>query len=543
MPAIGLILFASLLAPQGAGEGRVAWIKDTLAGGLEKARTAGKPVILYFAAKDAPECHLLARTVFSDPEVLRASAGFTCLYVDCTDKAVFKEAQERFSVRSLPVVYFLDANLQLYDAAVGYVEASLFVSKMKRDRRGEAPRPSASTWVDTHRVILKNGNAIDGRLEERNEEHLLVRYDAKSVAKIKVVDVVKIELLAIRAKGTEAATIPVAPKDPDVGPGPGPDAPEGPVASEAMKKQVDDLVRLVKSSSEAGRRLLNRKLKDLGPEGVTAMIERLEGEPDGMVSWFGEAVREMNDVKLELELEAGTYSKNPTMRAMCANLLGGRVAGESARAVARLLRDRVALVRQAAAAALWDLGATDWMEQVASLITDPDAEVRRTAKSSALALAAKGQLMPKLEELWCRAVQFADDEPTRALIEALGEMSETAGAHFAPGDALAAVKPHLDHRRPEVRREAAIAVGKFGLRDAVDPLMERLEREEDPAVLAQVCDALGKMADSKPVESLIELIRSEHLEVRKSALRALRKITKQKLGDGYEEWRRWYRPG
>ncbi|MEW6381536.1 MAG: HEAT repeat domain-containing protein [bacterium] len=90
-----------------------------------------------------------------------------------------------------------------------------------------------------------------------------------------------------------------------------------------------------------------------------------------------------------------------------------------------------------------------------------------------------------------------------------------------------------------VREEAAEALGRIGKAGAaVEPLIAAL-RDEDQEVREEAAEALGKIKDLRAVEPLIAALKDEEPEVKENAARALRKITGEDFGQDPANWEKW----
>lgn len=126
--AFSLLLFIGA-APLSGG-GKIDWIRDrSLDDVLKESRATGKAVMLYFAADWDGFCTQQDAGAFSDEQVVKGSEAFLRVLIDCTDKNVYAEVQQRFQVKKLPTVYFLTGDLSLLDRVEGQGDAATFLKK------------------------------------------------------------------------------------------------------------------------------------------------------------------------------------------------------------------------------------------------------------------------------------------------------------------------------------------------------------------------------------------------------------------------------
>ncbi|MHA1228564.1 MAG: HEAT repeat domain-containing protein, partial [Candidatus Hodarchaeales archaeon] len=114
-----------------------------------------------------------------------------------------------------------------------------------------------------------------------------------------------------------------------------------------------------------------------------------------------------------------------------------------------------------------------------------------------------------------------DSDPDfRAMVaKQLGEMGSKAKD---AGDAL--IEVLKDKESPEIRENAAYAIGKIKVYKASKALCEALELEKDEYAKRQMCWALGELADPSGIEILVKKLKDSDKETRASAAEALGKI-------------------
>ncbi len=97
------------------------------------------------------------------------------------------------------------------------------------------------------------------------------------------------------------------------------------------------------------------------------------------------------------------------------------------------------------------------------------------------------------------------------------------------GDTEALIKLLSYKRKAEVRMEAAVALGELKAEDAIGPLIERLE-DEDEGVRSAAAVALGSIGDQSAISPLINLLKDESAVAREGALQALVMFKAQAVG-------------
>jgi HEAT repeat protein len=152
---------------------------------------------------------------------------------------------------------------------------------------------------------------------------------------------------------------------------------------------------------------------------------------------------------------------------------GGAAAGgwgEAIRALAMALGDEEPVVRAAAALALGHCGAVEFAPQLSLLAGDPSAP----PEAAAAAVHALAELGQASADVLARAARHPDAEVAKEAVLAAAAVPGPAAAELL----LAAAA----HRRWDVRRAAAGALGARGERSLVDAVRRLAAAEEDPLV-------------------------------------------------------------
>ena len=158
---------------------------------------------------------------------------------------------------------------------------------------------------------------------------------------------------------------------------------------------------------------------------------------------------------------------------------GGAAAGE---ALMEALKDDNAAVRFAAAMAVGDIAYTPAKARLAAMAKSDEADKR----------------------VFC------------AVAYALYRLQEDE--HVGPLGTL------LFDAEPEVRADAAMAMGKIGERSAVVPLTTRLADEQEPAVRLQIVEALASLGDKRSMGLLEAYTKTSYLDERLVAIAAVARL-------------------
>jgi HEAT repeat protein len=157
-------------------------------------------------------------------------------------------------------------------------------------------------------------------------------------------------------------------------------------------------------------------------------------------------------------------SDSAAVRMFAARSLGRSRANEAVSALIGLLTDDSADVRRTAAHALGRIRERRALAPLVAVLRDPDSQVRARA---AEALGRLGDV-DAVGPLTSLANKDANETVRWYAVRGLGEMRE-----WRP------VIPRFADEDRGVRREAVVVVGRFGDDDAIEPLQEALQQEND----------------------------------------------------------------
>ncbi|MFH1562700.1 MAG: thioredoxin family protein [Nitrospirota bacterium] len=97
--------------------------------GLKASKEEGKPLMVDFEASWCGWCKKLDETTYKDTQVIALSKKFIPVKVDCdTDRVT----PQKYGVRGLPTIIFMDSAGQILHQIVGYRGAEGFALEMKK---------------------------------------------------------------------------------------------------------------------------------------------------------------------------------------------------------------------------------------------------------------------------------------------------------------------------------------------------------------------------------------------------------------------------
>lgn len=391
---------------------------------------------------------------------------------------------------------------------------------------GLASGQESAEWRDTHRIFLRNGNTVEGRLEKSSDpKFVALSYTHNIRVAIKAVDIVKIEVITIRASGRPVKQVDVPnrfrPESEDEN--------SPPPAKDAGTRDLDpDLMRLVERPTPQGVELLVSRLEDLKEEHRNRVLE---------------ALRTMSSEEpIEPFLRKGLRSVHPDVRESTIRILSARRDVSSLHTFATLARDKAAVVRAAAAEALGNIGDESHLKVLAEASMDRELSVRAPAIVAARNIAGRVSAWEELGNLWLDRVRGGTDSARGDLAMALTSIVSKAGSDVADRTRQALAEL-ITHRSREVRVRAIIGMAELKDDRSAETVRSLIDGESVPELQAEMCNTLSKIGLSSPaiIGTLIELLRSSNAPVRTEAERALKKLTGQfGFDSGYDTWAEWY---
>jgi thiol:disulfide interchange protein DsbD len=126
--AVVVAVWAALPRP---AESAIRWQPFDL-GSVEAAKKATRPALVDFMAEWCIPCHEMERTTFADADVRRQAGRFAMLKADITRENDDTSALvERYQVKGVPTVIFVDSGGAEVQRLVGYVDTDEMLAAMR----------------------------------------------------------------------------------------------------------------------------------------------------------------------------------------------------------------------------------------------------------------------------------------------------------------------------------------------------------------------------------------------------------------------------
>lgn len=372
-----------------------------------------------------------------------------------------------------------------------------------------APAAAAAqevSWVETrfHRIHLRNGNFIDGRLVRETRSLVVVEVRPAGEFGVRRDMIHKVEFIKMRSI-VEAAPIVAElppeenPKPPAVRPGPQPEKVDrGPAKIPVeVRRDVDAMLVAFASTNPEGRRSLGARLREKGPEAVAYAC---------WLARHGKPAIEKADL-IEAIGQCDTADVLPALLDLAGFAPDSFARGAAVKALARM--------DGAAAAAA-----------VEAALTDRSGQVWRVAKEEILTLYKQGRV--NMESLLARFKAAEYKEQIADVLSKIG--GETAL------DALQQLLKEGDNK------DKAFALRALATHQRVEDaeIAADLLDDKDVDVRREACYFLGKVKHGPSVRALLGLLDDDEEVVSESAHWALRQITGQTYARDIPLWNQWW---
>jgi HEAT repeat protein len=395
-------------------------------------------------------------------------------------------------------------------------------------------------WLETrfHRVHLRNGNFLDGKLLQMTEKDVILQLGPGQM-NVRRDTVDRIEFMKVRSVWEKPKLDPpLVKKEPSETPKaasrPKAASPMQPLdVSPSLEKNTRAILDRMKIANREQKDALVEHLAQLGDNAAPYLCSLIETASEDIRERLMAAVMKMNDpaalsVAARL-LDSGENSVR--IRAIRIIAAGGDI--EYARHLRALVDDENAAVRSSSIDALQNLGDVDSFDAVATSVVDADPGVRLSSVTAVLELGRKsGQMMRAVEVLGDGL--YRNSQP-KVLLDLLAGLGRTGHK-----EAWRSLVTQLSHSDPKVRAMAASALANCMSPEALPSVIERMTEEQDKSVRVNLAVAARNSRSQTAVPTLIDWLMSQDRDIQDAALQALVALTKQKLPLEYSAWKEWW---
>ncbi len=391
------------------------------------------------------------------------------------------------------------------------------------------------TWTESrfHRVHLKNGNFIDGKLVRDAADAVTLQLKpGQFTIRRDLVD--RVEMVKIRSLREVADKPPVPPPGGAVQPPPVPPTQVPTVDTpEEIRRAVDQELRRLKTSQNDSDMLSVETLAALGGEAaayLASLVPKLEPKLQMHACSALGALKSPQSVPI---LEGYLSSPDPIIRAYAGQALGSMGDAEKLRYLRAMLRDPDPGVRANTLALLSSVQDRDWFGPVSDLMTDPDKDIRAKAINLAGQLADRNGLGEEYAAILQSNLGRVIGETRADLLAAIGGTGKQQ--HWKT------LVLYLRDSDATVRAAAALALTNLNVLESGPDAVEALAVERDRLTRVYLAGIAQKLKLAKAVGPLIEWMNDPDEELQRVAAVALQSITGETFGLDRAKWIEWYR--
>ncbi|HVR86845.1 MAG TPA: HEAT repeat domain-containing protein [Planctomycetota bacterium] len=399
-------------------------------------------------------------------------------------------------------------------------------------------------WIETqfHRVHLRNGNFIDGKIVLVNDRE--VRLDvAPGQISFRRDMVDRIELMKMRSLGEKPKLDPPL-KNSSVGVR-GSERTSAaatgrhrassllpPVLDRGSKERVEAILGRLRIANPDQKDDLVAELARLGPGAAPYLASQLGNVDDESCQRLSLALIKLKEPAALPYLAEALEDDRPYVRIHALLVIGETGTIDSAAPVRALLSDPQDAVRASAIMALDRLGDANSLPEILDCLDSPDGAVRVAAINAALDLARKSDKMERTAEGLRKALDKSSGKATLDFISAIGRTGRQEQWSY--------IGPFLRDADPKTRATAAAALAGLAAPASEELILVRLAQEDDKRTRVQLAAAVRALKAMKAVEPLIGWLKSEDPDVSAAAEMALRAMTGQQFGVDYAKWSQWW---
>jgi HEAT repeat protein len=398
-------------------------------------------------------------------------------------------------------------------------------------------RPLASlqqdVWTETtfHRIYLRNGNFIDGRIVSDKPDQVILRLaSGEMIVKRDQID--RLELIKIRSVN-EAAPVLNSPKAPSTAPlNPGAPLPTV-TAPELIRKKIDQMIlKAKKTQGEVDFNLA--ELQSTGDEGAAYLASKAAENNLNIQNAIMAVLINLKKPgpKLAETLDNYLSAPTPSMRGLALTVLTVEAGDSQLVKYARpALRDPDAGVRLIAISAVNAVEDPIWLGDALDLIADSNKDVRARALTLCKRLSAKNGLVEKLLSTATRELRNSNAEIRAEMATVIG----TLGVRQAWSN----LTPLLSDSDASVRASAAQSLMQLAESESAADLIVAMRREDDKWVRIYLAGAAQRMRLQDAVSPMVPWLSDPDPDLLTAVETSLRTITGEPFGRDQAKWNAW----
>ena len=381
-----------------------------------------------------------------------------------------------------------------------------------------------------HRIYLRNGNFVDGKLvsDKPNEVTVLLKAGEMLIRRDQIE---RVELMKMKSYNDKPVVLVAPKKTPTAEVN---TAAPTVMAPEAIKRTIDVMVLKFKNSGATEKEFNLQELRSTGEDGASYLLSKA---PDGDLTLQNAIMAALINLgkpgpKLIARLEEYLGSEKASIRGLALTLLTvGAGADERSRYLRPALKDSDAGVRIIAISSLGDTEDKDWFSDVADLFVDPNKDVRQRALVVCKRLAANNGLNAKLLAAATANVRHSDPAIR-------GEMARVIGS-LGLRESWSQLSPMLLDSEPSVRAAAAQALTALAAPESGPEIVSAISRESDRGTRVSLAGAAQKLRLMDAVEPLISWLQDPDKDVQDAVIGALTVLTGETFGADQAKWAAW----
>lgn len=432
--------------------------------------------------------------------------------------------------------------MKLLITAVWFAAATTALAQEKTD----------DAWKDTHRVVLTNGNTIDGQLGEITDEYVVIKYAPYAEISLRIEDIKrddqgrlmivkvemrhtddkeKLETVPDRGRGTDTTGTGATDTNPPNGRDPVEPIPVDGSLAAKVDKIIDDM------KGDADKQPYIQRLSELSPDGLAYAAGTIKKQdPDtaqyivaGITRWWSNTSNK--DRRPGEALRGQLPHPNDQVTTSIINALRLLEVKRAVNDFKAMLASSSPEVRGASVEAIGKLGGREVVDILAPLVVDPIKQVREAAASAVVDAAIRLKYERPTFMALRAAMRKGKPEHREMVAHAIGQLKLPESAKT--------LMELLSSSTRDVRGAAIIALGNIQSAEAAGRLNPLIQNDKDEWIRELVADALRQIRERSSVPFLIDALAAErNNNVRIRINRALQAITGQGF-QTYQDWDNW----